>query len=105
MRDRSTWIHLIVDSTGPKVVGHGDWHRRKHKTKARQTWRKLHIGVDSDGFIVAAVLTESAAGHASQVPEILDQVDEDVERFTGDGGYDTKGVYDNIRPSSPARCR
>jgi hypothetical protein len=68
----------------------------KYKTKTRRTWRKLHIGVDSGGFIVASVLTCSGAGDAVQVPALLDQVDEKIDRFTGDVGYDTRGVYDAI---------
>jgi hypothetical protein len=86
----------IVDSTGLKVLGDGEWHHRKHKTKTRRIWRKLHIGVDGDGFIVASVLTDSGAGDAVQVPALLDQVDEKIECSTGDGGYDTRGVYDAI---------
>ena len=89
-------LHLIVDSTGLKVFGDGEWHRRKHGTKTRRTWQELHIGVDADGFIVASVLTESTVGDASQVPELLDQVDGEIERFTGDGAYDTSGVYDAV---------
>ena len=79
-----------------RVFGDGEWHRRKHGTKTRRTWRKLHTGVDADGFIVASVLTESVSGDAAQVPELLDQVDGEIERFTGDGAYDTSGVYDAL---------
>ncbi len=89
-------VHLIVDSTGLRVFGDGEWHRRKHGTKTRRTWRKLHTGVDADGFIVASVLTESVSGDAAQVPELLEQVDGEIERFTGDGAYDTSGVYDAL---------
>ncbi len=89
-------VHLIADSTGLEILGDGEWHRRKHKTRTRRTWRKLHIGVDADGFILASQLTESGLADASQVPELLDQVEEDLERFTGGGAYDTKGVYDAV---------
>lgn len=58
--------------------------------------RKLHIGVDADGFIVASKLTESGVGDSSQVPDLLGQVDDDLGRFTADGAYDTKSVYDAI---------
>ena len=54
-------IHLIVDSTGLKISGAGAWHAHKHKSsKVRRAWRKLHVGVDDDGFVVAAKLTKSS---------------------------------------------
>ena len=56
-------IDLIVDSTGLKILGRGEWNAHKHKaSKKRRDWRKLHIGVDAKGFIVAAELTQRAAG-------------------------------------------
>lgn len=87
-------LHIIVDSTGLKIRGDGEWHSHKHKTKARRQWRKLHVGVDDQGFIVARELTENGVADSSAVPELLEQIDEELERFTGDGGYDTSGVYD-----------
>ena len=49
-------IHLIVDSTGLKISGAGEWHAHRHKSsKARRQWRKLHVGVDDDGFIVGGM--------------------------------------------------
>ncbi len=62
-------IHLIVDSTGLKVSGAGEGHAHRHKSsKARRQWRKLHVGVDDDGFIVAAKLTKSSEDDPSTVP-------------------------------------
>ena len=51
-------VHLLVDSTGLKLCGAGEWLVEKHGTSRRRSWRKLHIGVDADtGRIVAAALT------------------------------------------------
>ena len=62
-------IDLIVDSTGLKILGRGEWNAHKHKTsKKRRDWRKLHIGVDAEGFIVAAELTASSRDDASTLP-------------------------------------
>jgi len=46
-------IHLIVDSTGLQIVGEGPWAAAKHGTRGTRDWRKLHVGVDERGFIVA----------------------------------------------------
>jgi hypothetical protein len=45
--NESLRVHLVVDSTGLKVFGEGEWLENKHKTKARRKrWRKLHLGFD-----------------------------------------------------------
>ena len=90
-------IHLIVDSTGLKIFGAGEWHSHRHKAgKARRDWRKLHVGVDAEGFVVATKLTESSVDDASVVPELLEQVGAPIERFTGDRAYDRRSVYEEI---------
>ena len=87
-------IHLIVDSTGLKVYGAGEWCSRKHrKAHERGGWRKLHIGVDDDGYIVAETLTQNTVDDADRLPNLLDQIDAPLRRFTGDGAYDTRSVY------------
>ena len=69
-------MHLLVDSTGLKLYGAGEWLVEKHGTKRRRSWRKLHLGVDAEtGRIVAATLTDRDEDDASQVGPLLDQVD------------------------------
>ena len=88
-------IDLIVDSTGLKILGRGEWNAHKHKTsKKRRDWRKLHIGVDAEGFIVAAELTASSRDDASTLPDLLAPLEVPVRRFTADGAYDHRSVYD-----------
>ncbi len=97
-------LHLVVDSTGLKIRGEGEWASWKHrKGKARGGWRKLHLGVDGHGFVVASTLTTSTVDDPSVVPELLAQVPERIDRFTGDGAYDTKKVYAafHARPTPP----
>ncbi len=90
-------MHLIVDSSELKIFGAGKWNSRKHrKAKDRSGWRKLHIGVDGDGFVVAEALTEDKKDDAAVLPERLAQIDGQIRRFTGDGAYDRKSVYDQI---------
>jgi len=96
-RDHDGPIHLVVDSTGLKVFGAGEWSTRKHgKRKLRRGWRKLHIGVDGSDFIVAGELTKSDIDDASMVPKLLESIDVKLRRFTGDGAYDQKLVYDKV---------
>ena len=95
-------MHLLVDSTGLKLCGAGEWLHEKHGTKTRRAWRTLHIGTDADtGEIVAATLTGSDACDASQVGPLLDQVDGPVASFTADGAYDWDSVYDKIAARHP----
>ena len=90
-RNKSTDpTHLVVDSTGLKIFGEGEWLQNKHKTKAkRRSWRKLHLGLDLvSGEIICANLTLDDVGDTSVLPDLLDQVDGPVTRFLADGAYD-----------------
>ena len=65
-------IHLVIDSTGLKRVGDGEWHAHKHRTSnKRRRWRKLHLAVDGHGFIVASRLNESPSDDAATGVELL----------------------------------
>src|SRR4051795_370371 len=76
-------VHLLVDSTGLKLCGPGEWLIEKHGTRVRRSWRKLYIGVDADtGRIVASELTTNDVDDGSQVGPLLDQVTGPVASFT-----------------------
>ena len=95
-------MHLLVDSTGLRLCGAGEWLLEKHGTKTRRSWRKLHIGVDADtGQIVAASLTAKETDDGAQVGPLLDQITGAVSSFTGDGGYDQDRVYDGVVQRHP----
>ena len=86
-------VHLLVDSTGLKLCGPGEWLVEKHGTRTRRGWRKLHIGTDADtGRIVASLLTDKDVDDGSQVDPLLDRVEGPVASFTGDGAYDRDDV-------------
>ena len=86
-------LHLLVDSTGLKLCGAGEWRVKKHSTKTRRSWRKLHIGLDADtGQIVAATLTGKEVDDGGEVGPLLDQVAASVSSFTADGAYDQESV-------------
>jgi IS5 family transposase len=95
-------IHLLVDSTGLRLCGPGEWLVEKHGSRTRRSWRKLHIGVDADtGRIVASTLTANDVDDASQVGRLLDQVAGPVASFTADGAYDQDGVYGEVAARHP----
>jgi Transposase DDE domain len=95
-------VHLLVDSTGLKLCGAGEWLIEKHGTRRRRSWRKMHIGVDADtGQIVAATLTTHDVDDGSQVGPLLDQVAGPIASFTGDGAYDQEGVYASVAERHP----
>jgi hypothetical protein len=95
-------VHLLVDSTGLKLRGAGEWLLEKHGTKTRRSWRKLHIGMDADtGQIVAAALTTNDVDDGSQVGPLLDQVAAPVVSFTADGAYDQEGVAAAVAERHP----
>ena len=101
-RSGSEPVHLLVDSTGLKLGGPGEWLLEKHGTRKRRSWRKLHLGVDAaTGQIVAAELTTNEVDDGSQVGPLLDQVVGPVATFTGDGAYDRDDVYGAVAERHP----
>ncbi len=94
-------IDVVVDSTGLKVFGEGEWKVRQHGAGKRRTWRKLHLAVDPTTHqIVAEALTENHQHDADQVEPLLAQVDAEVQAFYGDGAYDQWKVYDALKKNS-----
>lgn len=90
--------HVVVDSTGVKVFGEGEWKVRQHGYTRRRTWRKIHVGVDeASGEIVAAVVTTNDYHDSQLLPDLLDQVDEEIAQVSGDGAYDRRRCYEAIR--------
>jgi len=97
-RHRGEPLHLVIDSTGMKVFGEGEWKVRQHGYTYRRTWRKLHLGVDeSSGEIVAAVVTTNDYSDGQVLPELLDQVTVQIDQVSGDGAYDKRNCYRAIK--------
>ncbi len=89
--------HVVVDSTGVKVYGEGEWKTRQHGISKRRTWRKLHLGVDeATGEILAAVVTTNDVHDGEVLSDLLAQIDDTIEQVTTDGAYDHAHCYDEI---------
>ena len=91
-------VHFIVDSTGLKICGYGEWHSKKYGKRRHKRWKKLHIGVDENGRILASMFTNGHEQDSSQVPDLLAQLE---NRFVGDGIYDQEAVYEAVGHHSP----
>jgi IS5 family transposase len=87
-------IHLIVDSTGLSIVGEGEWAAVKHGGRGKRAWRKLHLGVDRSGVIVAEALTHRSADDAKTALDLIDEVEDAIASFTADAAYDTIAIYE-----------
>ncbi len=95
-RASSGGLHLLVDSTGIKMMGEGEWKTRKHGASYRRQWRKVHIGIDAETMDIRAFeTTTNASGDAQILPDLLEQIPEDetILSVGGDGAYDTRDCY------------
>ena len=95
-------LHLIVDSTGLKLRGAGEWLIEKHGISRRRAWRKLHIGIDaSNGEIVASDLTDKDIDDAAHLEPLLDRLSQAPASFTGDGAYDRNAIGELLAKRNP----
>ena len=95
-------INLVLDSTGLKIYGEGEWKVRKHGYSKHRTWRKLHVGANPDnGEIQVAVLTGNNTSDDAVVKEMLAQIEQTLLSCAADGAYDKRKVYNALDAHSP----
>lgn len=95
-------IDIVMDSTGRKVYGEGEWKVRTPGKSKRRTWRKLHIGADPEsGEIEAAALTENRVDDAQMAEPLLNQIAQPIDHLAADGSYDKRKVYDSLNRHAP----
>ena len=95
-------LNIVMDSTGLKIYGEGEWKVRMHGVSKRRTWRKLHVGANpEDGEIQAVLLTENNVSDDVAVEKLLDQIEQTIIHFAADGAYDKRKVYDSLNAHSP----
>lgn len=94
--------HVVMDSSGLKVYGEGEWKVRQHGYSKRRTWRKLHLAIDTARQEIQAVLfTEAGVHDAEAAPEVLAQIEGPVTGVGGDGAYDQAPVYQAVAAQAP----
>jgi len=95
-------LDIVMDSSGLKIYGEGEWKVRTHGKSKRRTWRKLHVGVEPhSGEIQAAVLTTNGISDDQMAEPLLKQIAQPIDHFAGDGGYDKRKVYDSLNKHAP----
>src|SRR5919205_178757 len=95
-------VHVVIDATGLKVHGAGEWLAETHGARGRRTWRKLHLAVDpTSGEILASELTASEEGDAALVGPLLEQITGPIASVTADGAYDGEPIYRAVAKRQP----
>jgi hypothetical protein len=95
-------LNIVMDSTGLKIYGEGEWKVRMHGVSKRRTWRKLHLGINpDDGEIQSVILTEKDVSDDAAVEVLLEQIEQEIVNFAADGAYDKHKVYNLLNTHSP----
>ena len=90
-------LHLVIDSTGLKLFGEGEWKCRVHGASKRRSWRKLHLAVDAaNSEILAHCLTDRDQADNSQLEPLLDQIEGSIDKVSADGAYDSHACHNAI---------
>lgn len=95
-RPRTGALHLLIDSTGIKAEGDGEWCAKKHGASKPREWRKVHLGIDAETLEIRAIeVTGAGVGDAPMLPELLDQIpaDQPIGKVSADGAYDTRACH------------
>ncbi|OOE43451.1 IS5 family transposase [Salinivibrio kushneri] len=106
---RGPVAHVVIDATGLKVFGEGEWKMRKHGKEKRRVWRKLHLAIDdSTHEVISAVVSLASVGDNEALPTLLNPLRRKIAQVSADGAYDTKACYQvlkkkGIKPTIPPR--
>lgn len=90
-------IHLVIDSSGLKLFGEGEWLVKQHGPSKHRMWRKLHLGLDEHSkLIVCAELTDNRSSDANRLPSLLNRYPGPLKQVSADGAYDAHLCFDAI---------
>ena len=92
-------LHVVIDSTGLKVFGEGEWKVRKHGWTKRRTWRKIHMASDGNDLeILSVILTGNDIDDSTAGVEAINSIEEGIKEVAADGAYDKKQFRNNLPP-------
>ena len=95
LKSKGKKIHVVLDSTGLKVFGEGEWKVRQHGYSKRRTWMKLHLAADeADGEILSMSLTENSFKDNELFEDLMDGLEDEVSGVSADGAYDDQKIWD-----------
>lgn len=90
--------HVVVDATGLKIFGEGEWKTHKHGREKRRRWRKLHLAVDASTHdVIAAQVSLDSVGDNRVLPLLLNPLRRTIKQVSADGAYDTKACHELIK--------
>ena len=90
--------HVVIDATGIKIYGEGEWKTRQHGTSKRRTWRKLHLAIDEQtGEILAVEVSFNDKKDGQLLEPLLEQIEDDLEQVSADGAYDGRDCYEVVK--------
>ena len=108
-------IDLVIDASGVKIYGEGEWKVKVHGTSVRRRWLKLHIGMDpSSQEVISFELTDGHVADSKLLSTLVEKAPKTVRRVVADGAYDRKtcreylhkrGINAHIPPSVNARIK
>ena len=118
--DRGAGRHIVIDSTGLKIFGEGEWKVRKHGKERgkRRVWRKLHVSVDEKtGEVTGVTMTVGDAGDGPELRELIQQSQQNggrIAQVSADGAYDSweidrllteQGIVSTIPPRKGSKIK
>lgn len=90
-------IHVVVDATGLKIFGEGEWKVRQHGYTKHRMWRKLHVGIDVESKeIVMMELSDNHVGENRKLKSLLDQYEGPIDKVGADKGYDSYDCHETV---------
>lgn len=108
-------LELVIDASGLKIYGEGEWKTHKHGRENRRRWLKVHVAVDpKSGECISVMVTDEKGADSTQLPSLIDHSPKSVKRVYADGAYDTfncreklrqRGIDEVIPPRKGAKIR
>lgn len=90
--------HVVIDASGIRIYGEGEWKTRQYGTSKRRTWRKLHLAIDEQtGEILAAEVSLNDKKDSQLLKTLIDAVKDDIKQVSADGACDTRECYKTIK--------